>query len=399
METTPQLKGPRSGVRMFVKDPPGLPKGWHAMPFQVDPVDADGHLIFFKDEAFKKQEVDKSDYMTFRVEHFGVKADLSKEKLPCRGPVVFELWDDRTQRYAYVTSCGATAPEVSHPPAVSFTKAEHRLESQVYRYRFNPQNYMQFDEISFKNATGAWDLVAKDSRMVIRSDVKNFFTMSFDTDDIVSRLEESRLGPVGDLARLSFFLKILFFKIKMSLSTDVGFYADSGHIPMMVSLPVNSYEYLHPRSGILYSWELTPFAKTGAKEVHMPLLDVELVKKGFKDLAKAGLKFCNGWDCNYKYNVDLGERRLAMDLAIRKSLVEKGFFPIFVEDVEAYREAMGWEVAKQPAGTRMGMYFEVSGLPKGGHPWDFWLRLGGAKDTARTCPAPVRIAKVVSITP
>lgn len=394
LELSPPIVGPRNGVRLFVKDGQGQPPGVQEIAVQVDPVDDDGHLRFFDNETFRQKVVESSDFMTFRVESFGQKIDIKKDKLPCRGDTVYELWDDVAGRYAYLTNCGPTAIQPKLPSAVAFDHIEHRLESDNYRYRFNPDNYMQFDEISFRNAQGTYDVIAKNSKLMIRADVKNFFTMNFDSDEILSQMEAQRLGPVGNLARLSFFLKIFLFKIRMSLATDVGFFADSGHIPMMVSLPINAYDHLHPKSGILYSWELSAAGSKAAKTVDMPLLEPSDVAKGYKELGKLGTKFCKGSECQFRYQVEVAGRKLAMDLGVKRSLVQRGFYPIYVEDLETYRETMGWDMTAEEAKGRVGMYFEVSGLPKGGHPWDFWMRLGGPSQTLRRCPAWIRIGTV-----
>ena len=303
---------------------------------------------------------------------------------------MFELRDQRHERYGYLTSCGFQAAPQSPTPVVSFDRTGNRLESPTYRYLFNPDNYMQFDSISFHGPGGAWEQIAADSRLLIRADVRNFFTMNFDSRQIESNLEATRLGPVGNLARVSFFLRILFFKIRMSLATDVAFFRDSGHIPMQVNIPVNAYEYLHPASGILYSWILSPTAQRGAQHIDMPKLDVDEINKGFKSLANAGRRWCVQELCRYKFGVDIGEKRLSMELNVERRLIDRGFFPQFVDDVERYKDAMGWDIDIPKGQHRVGMYFEVSGLPEGGHPWDFWLRLGGPNDDGpATCPAPV----------
>jgi len=397
-EFSPVLQGPRAGLRLFTKAGPAS-VGWRTIPLQVDPVDSDGMLIFFDDAAYLGKNIAQTDYLTFRPEDFGKAFTPGRDHLPCQGAVVYELKDEARGSYGYLTNCGPLAPQaLSRPPAVAFDRTHNLLESAFYRYRFNSDNYMQFDSISFKNLQNAWDLIAKDSRLLIRADVKNFFTMSFDSRQIESHLEASRMGPVGDLARLSFYLRIFVFKIQMSLSTDVGFYADSGHIPMMVNIPIDAFNYLHPASGILYSWVLSPLAQAGKTDIHMPRLDVGLVKKGAKELAKAGLTYCNGADCLFRYTVDVRGRRLSMVLGVKRDLVAKGFFPLYVDDVSHSREAMGWDPDATP-GSRHGMYFEVSGLPSGGHPWDFWLKLGPQTGDTSVCPTPVRIARLDTRSP
>ncbi len=392
-ETAPRMSGVRQGVRLFAKSSAaGLKNGVAAIPIQIDPVDGDGHLMFFDDSSYMGKNLDRIDMFSFRVEDFGDKIDPKKEKLPCQGPHVYEVKDEKG-RYAYLTNCGVLAAPVFHPFKVSFEKDAHLLESPVYRYKFNPENYMQFNSIAFKSGTG-WATVAEDSRMLIRADVKNFFDMNFDSRQIESHLEASRLGPVGNLARLSFYLRILFFKIDLKLSTDVGFYQDSGRIPMMVNIPVNAQEYLHPGSGILYSWALSPEAEKAPKEINMPPLDVAEVRKGHKEYAKTGLKNCKGNDCTFIYTVDFRGQRMSMDIVVKKPLVERGFFPAYVDDILKYQDQMGWDL-NFPKGTkRPGLYFEVSGLPKGGHPWDFWLRLGTPREALRGCPAMVHVSRI-----
>jgi hypothetical protein len=78
-----------------------------------------------------------------------------------------------------------------------------------------------------------------------------------------------------------------------------------------------------------------------------------------------------------------------MKMEIDSKLVDRGFFPHFVGDVEQFAESMDWEV-DTPKGEKMvGMYFEFSGLPKGGHSWSFWLKMNNKKQLDSTCPVPV----------
>jgi hypothetical protein len=121
----------------------------------------------------------------------------------------------------------------------------------------------------------------------------------------------------------------------------------------------------------------------------MPALDPAIVKKGWRELAKEGLKNCVGKQCLFKYTVEIGDKTLSMDLGVERRLVERGFFPIYVEDARRHAEAMDWEFDLKKNEVRTGMYFEVSGLQAGGHPWDFWLRLGGPAAASAVCPAPL----------
>jgi hypothetical protein len=385
-ELLPRLQGSRSGVRLFAKE--GV--SFRELPIEVDPIDADGHLLFPKSDAWRRQEMQESDLLLFRVDGWGPRLEPAKDRLPCRGKTVFELQDATGGGFAYLTNCAPLMSGIRFSHPVTFDPGGHRLQSRSYLYRFNPDNYMQSHSVSFAAAANTWKLAALDSRLYIHADVKKFFTMSFDSREIESKMESYRLGPVGNLARISFFLKILFFRIKMSLSTDVGFFEDSAHIPMMVNIPVDSTEYLNPGSGILYSWVPGPNAKVMA--VQMPRFDPVEAKKGWRSLGKAPAQFCSKLECAFRYAIDVDGKRLAMDLRFEKKLVERAFYPLYVEDVAQHAEAMGWNLDLPKGQKRSAMYFETSGLPEGGHPWDFWLRLGTAKGSPQSCPAPLRFA-------
>lgn len=393
VELQPRPVGPRKGLRLFVKsDANGK---WRPIPIQVDPVDRDGHLIFFDSGSYMQRDLMPEDYISFRTEEFGVKLE-PPDKLPCQSNVVYEIRDYAPKnKYAYLLNCGFQAAHIAFPYMVDFDAKQNLLKSATYKYVFNAANYMQFDSIHFLTEKGAFDQVGKDSRLLIKADVKKFFTMNFDSDEIESHLEASRLGPVGDLARLSFFLKILLFKIKMSLSTDVAFYTDAGHIPMMVNIPVNAYEYLNPASGILYTWIPAPQGKDS--NIDMPILDEKLVHQGWEQLKSKGATYCKEGvrhSCYYKYGYMLGSRKLEMDFEIEKKIVDRGFFPFFVDDVAKHKEAMGWDIEIPAGERRVGLYFEVSGLPEGGHPWEFWLRLGSSAEATGICPVPVRFSRL-----
>lgn len=395
-ELSPQITGPRVNVKLFAwaeSGAGGAEQGWRPIPFQVDPIDDDGYLMFFKDGSYIRDPIKKNDVIIFNVDQFGKKVDLRKNPLPCKGSVTFQLYDLVGKTYAYLTACDGQQEPEFFLNQVSFNAKENYLESESYRYKFNDTNYMLFKEISYRDNTGSLSPVAWDSDMLIKADVKRFFTMRFDSKDIVSRLEESRLGPVANLARVSFFLKILFFKIRMSLNTDVGFFRESGHIPMMINIPVNANEYLNPKSGILYSWQQATEAVYQSTPEEMPVIDTKLIGEGYKKLGEAGLKYCRGTECRFKYRIDVNGRILSMNLGIRKELVARGFFPMFVSDVAQFQKEMAWSDKYETAKNRTGLYFEVSGLEKGGHPWDFWMRLGGTYNKFARCPAMVFISK------
>ena len=196
------------------------------------------------------------------------------------------------------------------------------------------------------------------------------------------------------LARVSFYLKILFFKIKLSLTTDVAFYDDSAQIPMMIYLPYSAEKNLHPRSGILYSWVKAPGAERLMQQDGVPpALDGASNRYSVKGLAAKGTSFCDSVLCRYRMPVRASGRDIMMDFFIPPDFAKLAFFPQRVDDVADEAKSMGWGESYESAKKREGFYFELSGLPEGLSPWNFWIRLTDAASAAR-CPLEVKVEKL-----
>ena len=329
------------------------------------PISIDGKIIWFKDEAWREQALTASDRIILEEDMLGQSTSGSFSFpgcVPKRGEKVIT---DRG--VAWLTSCpeGVLKTINSNTVRVSYDQPAAEILSRFYRYKFKTDNHMLFDEVVLRARKDI--VVARDSRLYIKSDIKNFFTLNFSSSDIESQLMQKRVEPMAAFASLGFYLKVLFFKITLDLSTDVAFFESSANIPMVMTLPVNAYDRLHRKSGVLYDFEVGDTVDSELMDVHMPILDPDALKG---DFAKAGLAYCNVI-CVYELVIPTGNKQLKMQISIHKSLVEKGMFPWFVRDVSKERGKMGWSIAESKG--RVGLYFEVSELPKGSHPWDFWI--------------------------
>lgn len=385
-EILPKLAGIRQNLQLFVAKAgtANSPVRWINIPYQVDLVDEAGHIAF-TEKKFMEESLSYSDLVMFNTGEFGERVINPLQKIPCKAKSLVELKDKISGRFGYLVQCNSYGNS-SYPQIVTFDSNKSTLKSRFYVYEFNPKNYMQFNKIKINDNLNEYLEVARDSKLVITSDVKNFFTLHFDSRQIESNLEKSRLGPVANLARLSFFLRILFFKLDMSLSTDVAFFEDSGHIPMMINLPVDSFRFLNPKSGILYTWTLPRGIDHKGFSIKMPSIDPEITGKGWSELGEIGGKYCSSNICKFSFTSSNGVRSLTMKMEIANHLVKKGFFPQFVPDVAQYKDEMDWEIDIENGVHRVGMYFEFSGLPKGGHPWSFWLKMSQGKNEDYQCP-------------
>jgi hypothetical protein len=400
-ELLPKLAGPRGNIRLFAAKTQDLSFSqekrvfqqkfkWVTIPIQVDLVDEAGHIAYIERD-FMGDLLSQSDLIMLNTNAFGDRVSMVHGAFPCKAKGFYELKDRTSEKYAYLAQCEELVNTVDYPKVVSFDKSRNLLTSKYYMYEFNPYNYMQFKSIKINGNNNDYIEVARDSKLIITSDVKNFFSLHFDSKQIESNLERTRLGPIANLARLSFFLRILFFKLDMSLSTDVAFFEDAGHIPMMINLPVDSYKYLNPKSGILYTWNIPQGAVDQNFVINMPSIDPAITAQGFKRLGEYGQKYCLEGICSYFFSFLTGGRTLTMKMEITEELVKKGFFPQFVSDVSIYRKAMDWEIELNKGSRNIGMYFEFSGLPKGGHPWSFWLKMTQNGNAEYHCPRKISL--------
>lgn len=243
-------------------------------------------------------------------------------------------------------------------------KAE--INSLLYNYKFKPENQMLFQSITLKGSPDF--LLAADSDLYIKADIKNFFTLNFHASDIESKMNAKRFHPTVALASLGFYLKVLFFKISLDLNTDVAFFESSATIPMVMTLPVDASTRLNKKSGVLYSFKLGDAVDPKSLGIAMPLLDPSLLAGASKT---EGLKNCTD-ECLYTLQLPAQNKVAKMEIVLPRQVVELGMFPWFVSDIGAATKEMGWKLPeKLDLKNRVGIYFEVSGLPKGSHPWDF----------------------------
>lgn len=266
---------------------------------------------------------------------------------------------------AWVFSC-----EEAHtmPSPIFYDPSKGIISSKYYKYSFNPENHILFQNIELLQ-DDKWISVAHESNINFHLDIKNFFNLNFGPSAITSKLEDYRLGPLGLVGKVSFYLNLLFFKIKLSLITDVYFYERQVNVPMVMYAPSDLSKNLNQKSGIYYSWKSTlPFSRQNISEVSK-----ESINPQFSDAQKCGQSYCN-------YLVSISDL-LTMQLKIPITLAQKNFFPIWATaNVENHKIVK----AVEPGRDTQGLYFEASSLPKGEHKWDFWMRM--QSDEEESCP-------------
>lgn len=344
----------------------------------IVPLDKSSHFKWFQDGDSKWREaaVGPFDQFNMSPEMYGNRVTTAlrfKGCLPLGGVKVVRA---NPPGEAWLASCETSVlnklPHAGEQVVVDLKRGV--LESMDYRYTFKPKNNMLFDAIELKRSDASVVKLAHDGDLLIYADVKNFFSLQFDSGDIESLMRATRVEDFGALATIQFYLRILFFKITLDLDTDVAFYRSNAHIPMVLTVPKDAEKSLNPNSGILYSFVLDE-GVTYDRHSKMPLFE-----SNANQTVGGSVGYCEGDQCSYtvrfkKVVQGIGSE-FSMELLLPKVLVDRGMFPRYVEDVIAHKKDMGWKFSKrQQSERRSGLYFEVSRLPAGEHAWDLWLGL------------------------
>lgn len=385
--------GKRKELNLFTIKKIGGRDNWQKIPLQIDPFSDEGKLVFFQ-EGYKwlDDTVKAFDRLSMDPSEFGVRYNPSMG-FPCDAKNIFELRDN-DRKYAYFAFC---EDQKNYNLQIPFHTIRHDPESgevntPEFRYRYTRDNHLLFNRLalSYDKKTEYPLVVAEKADQLIRGDVKNFFTFYFDQEDIDAQIARERRGPLGLVGSVDFALRILFFKINLRLSPEVSFFPGTVFMPMVMHLPVDAREFLHPGSGLFYTWEAGRDVTINRERSRLPMIDVAAIKAGAEGLAKTGLTYCTGSSCRFQLVGELADRYFILNFNIDRNLVSKGFFPIMMSDVTKAEKDLGWEVTKIREPNRMGMYFETSGLPQGNHEWEFVIRVGDdLQKLTGECPATI----------
>lgn len=385
--------GKRKELNLFTIKKVGGRDNWQKSTLQIDPFSNEGKLVFYpSNHKWLNETVRAYDRLSMQADDFGNRYH-SELGFPCDAKRIFELRNDANE-YAYLAFC---QDQKNFNLQIPFHTIRHdsrsgEVNAPEFRYRYAPDNHLLFNRLSLSyDKKNEYPLVvAEDADQLIRGDVKRFFTFYFDQTDIDAQIARERRGPLGLVGSVDFALRIFLFKINLRLSPEVSFFPGTVFMPMVMHLPVDAREFLHPGSGLFYTWKPGRDVMVNEQRSRMPLLDSAAVKGGAGVLAKQGLPYCIDSLCRFQLFGEIADRYFVLNFNIDKSLVEKGFFPIFMRDTKKAEKDLGWEVSTVRDSGRMGMYFDTSGLPQGNHEWEFLIRVGdNLQQLVNKCPATI----------
>jgi len=309
-----------------------------------------------------------------------------------------------SRRFAYLLHCGqggqnqksvtSAIPPVRDIPKVRFESQPLLVVSPLFKYQMSQSNQMLFDRLEIASQGKSLTPYLENGSFDIRADFRNFLNLHFTADNVGSKVKASFNGIGSAIAKLSFDLKLLFFSLDMHLNTDVLFFERSVFLPMIMKIPRDAWKYVNPGSGVLYSWYPVESTVQVPSWAFMPARTPFKSRQDLRAIAAdVAARHCLGdGKCRFRAAVGRleGDRKVSMEVVVNRSMVEAGFFPQYVADARTEVSEFGWSWKNQGSGSRReGLFFELSGLSRGEHGFEIWIRVvepGSDSGLEATCP-------------
>ena len=393
----------RRQLKLFaVEVAPTGERSWVNLPMQVDPLDEKGVL---KENPIGKElknlPIEKTDRINLRRENFGFKA-VPTDGAPCATEKAVELQNpENVGKYAYLVQCKNDEKFAKiHSLPVSIDPVLHKITAPQFEYDYQPNNQLMYKNMVAKGKHPFPPTIAvANSDVNIHLDIRRFFTMDFNNDNVESYVRNNTSGPVGMVGSIDFFLRLLVFKIDLKMATTVGFYKDSGHIPTIVDIPRDAPKMLKPGSGLMYLWttKAAKFDQSNPAKT-MPFIQPKTVLSGWENHAKTGLNYCNGNECVFRLRGKVVGESFGLDINVPRDVVARGFFPSWVPSVAKFKKEMDWDSDPKEGADVVGVYFENGGLLKGQYKLEQWIRIGSEESISSSCPRKVNVGESISFT-
>lgn len=370
-------------------------KGWSQLSLQAVPVNAE---LGYDSKRIADPTITSRDRLMFETSGFSSRAD-AKVPLPCGATRSLELNSPAAAggsiAHAYLVEC-QQHPKIEIEPRnpVTVDPAKRLIKSAEYLYTYHPRNELLYESLIARTSTGEMVNATYKSDVAIRLDIKRFFTLEFDNSDVESYVMASQAGPVGLVEGVSFFLRLLAFKIDLKLSTIASFFEKSANIPMLIDVPRNGPDVLHRGSASLYSFKID---KASLNTTHpmstMPVYKGLQTAEEQQAQTKAVLERCAETECRFRLMGNVEKDIFAIDMKVPRNVVEMGFYPVYVEDVGSFRKAADWKKDPRADGNSRAFVYETSGLAKGRYKIDTWILFGQTALSPEGCPAKAAIIR------
>jgi hypothetical protein len=201
------------------------------------------------------------------------------------------------------------------------------------------------------------------SEMHLHGKPRYFLPLHFTAKDVGSELIAYMQKPLGTSGQLSFFLDVLFFKIKLNLKSAVTLYKDAVHVPVVMTLPLSGAS-LREGSGMFYGFHAASREVVDAIQTTLPRLGAP----GAPEVRTAGRP---------TFFLSRGDACVAVAIHDSQELRELGFQPHIAYPSDL--KALGFP----KVAADFGVFYDVRKLKKGRYRFDVWFYVARGESCGR----------------
>lgn len=261
---------PLSMYRLFRTKPGGLAE---AIPFQIDELTPEEDFVLDRGEA----PIVGDGIFGFDDELVFMGTDAGLAQIPTlwpQGLAPQELYQIVIQPPDLTAEVGsvylALYPTAAAPPLSPHSYVNYGIETGVvetdrYRYQFDPANYLAIHGVEVKspspNAKSHDNPLVSRSVFYLKADMKYFLTLEFNQRLLDSRLEAYKVGPVRAIVRVAFYYRVLKINFEVGMFTEISFLPNSVLLPAMLYNPIDGTKSLNRGSVFYYGFAMVPSPK------------------------------------------------------------------------------------------------------------------------------------------
>jgi hypothetical protein len=139
---------------------------------------------------------------------------------------------------------------------VFYYKDKDEVLTSEYRYLFNKKNYLVVKDVYVQKPKGGQKHLLDSSTFYLKVDFKYFLNFSVNQEDIDSKLDAYKSGPIRTIARVDFTYKLLGIKFDLGMYTEVSFFSNSIYLPAVIDNPIDGKKSLNRGSLFYYGFSL-----------------------------------------------------------------------------------------------------------------------------------------------
>ncbi len=235
------------------------------IPFQIDEVNKIGDYVLPKSNGlppmFDNGIFDDNDELVVRGTDLRKRDPLIrwKNKPSFFFEIIIRNSTSKEELALYLSVDREKSPPKHPARLLSYDHKKGIIETSKYRFKFNPKNHMVMDYIYIKdeNNKEKWQRVIDRSQFIFYADIKYFFEIELTSNDLITKLNYWKIGPVRIIAQVSFFFRLLSMDIDIEMYTEISMFENAISLPAVLNSPIDAKKLFRKGSGFYYGLKFT----------------------------------------------------------------------------------------------------------------------------------------------